>query len=136
MRLCYFKTPVLAPSVPLYFDTMVAKFKARTFSMEGFIIIFTRLSIILQSKSVKKDCETCCGKNEILPKVIEEHKTFFRFYKVEEKGESIHATMNDIDRKCWVIKNKQARLWKLIERYELRNVTNVDIVVPLKRIIT
>ena len=70
----------------------------------------------------------------VLPKVIEEHKTFFRFYKVEEKGESIHATMNDIDRKCWVIKNKQARLWKLIERYELRNVTNVAIVVPLKRI--
>lgn len=70
----------------------------------------------------------------VLPKVIEQHKTFFRFYKVEEKGESIHATMNDIERKCWVIKNKQARLWKLIERYELRNVTNVDIVVPIKRV--
>ena len=42
--------------------------------------------------------------------------------------------MNDIERKCWVIKNKQARLWKMIERYEMRNVTNVDIVVPIKRV--
>ena len=48
------------------------------------------------------------------------------FYKVEEKGESIHATMNDINRKCWVIKNKEARLWKIIERYELRNVTTIE----------
>ena len=62
----------------------------------------------------------------VLPKVVEQHRTFFRFYKVEEKGESIHATMNDINRKCWVIKNKEARLWKIIERYELRNVTNIE----------
>ena len=48
------------------------------------------------------------------------------FYKVEEKGESIQATMNDINRKCWVIKNKEARLWKIIERYELGNVTNIE----------
>ena len=70
----------------------------------------------------------------VLPRIVEEHRTFFKFYKVEEKGESIHATMNDIERKCWVIKNKQARLWKMIERYEMRNVTNVDIVVPIKRV--
>ena len=62
-------------------------------------------------------------------------RTQNQFYKVEEKGESIHATMNDIERKCWVIKNKQARLWKIIERYEMRNVTNVDIVVPIKRVL-
>ena len=70
----------------------------------------------------------------VLPKAVEEHKTFWRFYKVEQKGESIHAMMNDIDRKCWVIKNEESRLWKLIERYELRNVTNVDIVVPVKHV--
>ena len=70
----------------------------------------------------------------VLPKAVEEHKSFFRFYKVEQKGESIHATMNDIDRKCWVMKNEEARLWKLIERYELRNSTNVDIVLPMKRV--
>ena len=38
----------------------------------------------------------------------------------------IHATMNDINHKCWVIKNKVARLWKIIERYELGNVTNIE----------
>ena len=70
----------------------------------------------------------------VLPRIVEEHRTFFKFYKVEERGKSIHATMNDIERKCWVIKNKQARLWKMIERYEMRNVTNVDIVVPIKRV--
>ena len=69
----------------------------------------------------------------VLPQIIKEHRTFFRFYKLEEKGESIHAIMNDINRKCWVIKNKEARLWKIIERYELRNVTNVNITAPLKR---
>jgi hypothetical protein len=41
--------------------------------------------------------------------------------------------MNDIDRKVWCVRKKEARLWKLIERYELRNVTNVEIVVPIKR---
>ena len=34
--------------------------------------------------------------------------------------------MNDINRKCWVIKNKEARLLKTIERYEVRNVTNIE----------
>ena len=53
VRLRYFKTPVLAPSVPLYFDTMVAKFKARTFSMQGFIKIFTMFSIILTIEKFK-----------------------------------------------------------------------------------
>ena len=70
----------------------------------------------------------------VIPKACEELKTFSRFYKVEQKGEAIHACMNDIDRKAWVIKNEGARLWKLIERYELRNVTNVEIVVPMKRV--
>ena len=61
-------------------------------------------------------------------------QTFYRFYKVEQKGEEIHASMNDIDRKAWVIKNEGARLWKLVERYELRNVTNVEIAVPIRRV--
>ena len=54
--------------------------------------------------------------------------------EVEQKGEAIHASMNDRDRKAWVIKNKGARLWNLVERYELRNVSNVEIVVHIKRV--
>ena len=67
----------------------------------------------------------------VLPKSCEELKTFYRFYKVEQKGEEIHASMNDIDRKAWVIKNEGSRLWKLVERYELRNV---EIAVPMRRV--
>ena len=71
----------------------------------------------------------------VIPKVISETRSFFRFYKVEQKGESIHADFNDIDRKVWCIRKKEERLWKLIERYELRNVTNVEIVIPAKRVL-
>ena len=69
----------------------------------------------------------------VLPEIVRELKTFYRFYKVEQKGEEIHAELNDIDRKAWVMKNKEARLWTLIYRYEMRNITKVDIVVPIKR---
>jgi hypothetical protein len=69
----------------------------------------------------------------VLPRIAIERGNFYRFYKIEQKGESIHADMNDIDRKVWCVRKKEARLWKLIERYELRNVTNVEIVVPIKR---
>ena len=61
-------------------------------------------------------------------------ETFYRFYKVEQKGESIHADLNDLERKAWVIKQKEAKLWKLIQGYEMRNVTNMEIVKPLKRV--
>ena len=67
----------------------------------------------------------------VLPKSCEELKTFYKFYKVEQRGEEIHASINDIDRKAWVIKNEGSRLWKLVERYELRNV---EIAVPMRRV--
>ena len=67
----------------------------------------------------------------VLPKSCEELKTFYKFYKVEQRGEEIHASMNDIDRKAWVIKYEGSRLWKLVERYELRNV---EIAVPMRRV--
>ena len=70
----------------------------------------------------------------VLPKSCEELKTFYKFYKVGQKGEEIHASMNDIDRKAWVIKNEGARLWKLVEQYQLRNVTTVEIAVPMRRV--
>ena len=55
------------------------------------------------------------------------------FYKVEEKGEAIHAELNDIQRKTWCIRNPADRLWKYIERYELRNALDITIVEPVKR---
>ena len=69
----------------------------------------------------------------VLPEIVKELKTFYRFYKVEQKGKEIHAELNDIDRKASVMKQKEARLWTLIYRYEMQNITKVNIVVPVKR---
>ena len=54
---------------------------------------------------------------------------------MEEKGESIHAELNDIQRKIWCIRNPEERLWKYVERYELRNKLDITIVNPLKRVL-
>ena len=70
----------------------------------------------------------------VLPKILEEHRSFYMFYKVEEKGESIHAELNDIQRKIWCIRNPSDRLWKYIERYELRNALDTTIVEPVRRV--
>ena len=51
------------------------------------------------------------------------------FYKVEEKGESIHAELNSIQRKIWCIRDPAERLWKYVERYELKNSLDTNIVV-------
>ena len=56
------------------------------------------------------------------------------FYKVEEKGEAIHAELNDIQRKVWCIRNPFDRLWKYIERYELRNLLDTTITDAVKRV--
>ena len=64
-------------------------------------------------------------------------KPYFKiedFLHILQKGQEIHAELNDIDRKAWVVKNKAERLWTLIYRYEMRNMTKVDIVAPVKRI--
>jgi len=55
------------------------------------------------------------------------------FYKIEEKGESIHADLNNIQRRIWCIRNPEDRLWKYIEKYELRNSLDISIVQPVKR---
>lgn len=56
------------------------------------------------------------------------------FYKIEQAGESIHATLNEIQRKIWSIRDGKQRMWKYIENYELRNVLDISIVAPNKRI--
>lgn len=70
----------------------------------------------------------------ILPKLLEVRKSFYMFYKMEERGESIHAELNDIERKIWCIRNKPDKLWKYIERFELRNHLDISIVTPFKRV--
>ena len=71
----------------------------------------------------------------VLPEVLRIYKQFYMFYKVEEKGESIHAELNKIQRRIWCIRDPAERLWKYIEQYELKNVLDTDIVTPLKRVL-
>lgn len=70
----------------------------------------------------------------VLPEIVKRRRSFFMFYKMEEKGESIHAELNNIQRKIWCIRDPAKRLWKYIERYELRNIVDMSIVTPYKRI--
>ena len=70
----------------------------------------------------------------VLPEILKHWKTFYMFYKVEEKGESIHAELNSIQRKIWCIRDPAERLWKYIERFELKNNLDTGIVVPIKRV--
>ena len=70
----------------------------------------------------------------VLPQFIKIHRTFHMIYEVEQAGESIPAILNDIHRKIWSIRDGEQKLWKFIERYELRNVLDVDIVAPVKRV--
>ena len=72
----------------------------------------------------------------VLPEVLRHWRSFYMFYKVEEKGESIHAELNNIQRKIWCIRDPAKRLWKYIERYELKNMLETDLVIPKKRIIS
>ena len=51
----------------------------------------------------------------VLPEFIKHHM----FYKVEPAGESIHAVLNDIERKIWSKRDEKQKLWKYIERYVL-----------------
>ena len=48
----------------------------------------------------------------VVPEFIKKRNMFYMFYKIEEKGESIHAELNDIERKIWVIRANKERHWK------------------------
>ena len=51
----------------------------------------------------------------VLPRLLQEHRPYYMFYKVEQKGEAIHAELNDIQRKIWCIRNPFDRLWKYVD---------------------
>ena len=56
-----------------------------------------------------------------IPEYLEKCRTYYRYYKLEQMGESIHATMNSIGRKLAPIHPKSRRLWKIVEQYEMMN---------------
>ena len=54
----------------------------------------------------------------VLPKILEQVKTFHKFYAMEEMGESIHASMNDIERKIWFVLCHEIILIILLQVYQ------------------
>lgn len=70
----------------------------------------------------------------VMPRILKEFKSYFMFYKMEQAGEKIHSELNSIERQIWSIRNPQDRLWKYIERYELRNSLDLSIVKPVKKV--
>ena len=65
---------------------------------------------------------------------FERVQVLFHVYKMEQAGEKIHSELNAIERQIWSIRNPQDRLWKYIERYELRNSLDLSIVKPVKKV--
>ena len=59
------------------------------------------------------------------------HSICFTKWKAEE---SIHTVLNEMQRKIWSIWDPEERIWKHIEKHELRNVLDTSIVAPVKRI--
>ena len=70
----------------------------------------------------------------VMPRILKEFKSYFMFYEMEQAGEKIHSELNAIERQIWSIRNPQDRLWKYIERYELRNSLDLSIVKPVKKV--
>ena len=70
----------------------------------------------------------------VMPRILKEFKSYFMFYKMEQAGGKIHSELNSIERQIWSIRNPQDRLWKFIERYELRNSLDLSIVKPVKKV--
>ena len=69
----------------------------------------------------------------VLPEFLKRNRSFHMFYKFEERGESIHAELNAIERRIWCIRNPEKQLWAYIQRYELKNQLDITIVQPKKR---
>ncbi len=61
-----------------------------------------------------------------VPQYLIKYKTFYRYYKLEQAGESIHATMNRLMRRLANVTPKSRRLWKIIEHFEMMNGVNKD----------
>jgi hypothetical protein len=68
-----------------------------------------------------------------IPEYLEKFRTYYRYYKLEQMGESIHATMNSIGRKLAPIRPKSRRLWKIVEQYEMMNHVDTSLIAKKKK---
>ena len=68
-----------------------------------------------------------------IPEYLQKFRTYYRYYKLEQMGESIHATMNGIGRKLAPIRPKSRRLWKIVEQYEMMNHVDKSLIAKKKK---
>jgi hypothetical protein len=68
-----------------------------------------------------------------IPEYLEKFKSYYRYYKLEQMGESIHAKMNNIGRKFAPIRPKSRRLWKIVEQYEMSNHVDKSLLAKRKK---
>ena len=62
------------------------------------------------------------------PSLFVRYKLGHMFYKLENRGESINADLNSIERKIWCNRQPEECLWKYIEKFELSNLLDITIV--------
>ena len=46
-----------------------------------------------------------------------------------------NAVLNEIQIQIWLIRDPEEKIWKYIEKYELRNILDIGIVAPVKHVL-
>ena len=54
----------------------------------------------------------------VFPKFIREQNLCYKMLKLEQAGEKLHSTLNELERLLCRIKNKETRYWILLKEYE------------------
>ena len=68
-----------------------------------------------------------------VPEYLKKYKSYYRYYKLEQMGESIHAQMNNIARRFAPVRPKSMRLWRIVEQYEMSNHVDKSLLAKRKR---
>ena len=67
-----------------------------------------------------------------IPEYIRKYRSFHLYYKLEQQGESLHATMNRLMRRFLPISPTEERMWKIIEEFERMNGIDSETIKPNK----
>ena len=65
-----------------------------------------------------------------VPEYILEKRLFNQFYKLEQRGESVHSVVNKLNRRFISVKPESERLLKIIMELESMNNVNVETMAP------
>ena len=68
-----------------------------------------------------------------LPETLKKLRTFYMFYKTEQAGEKIHSQFNKLMTRWKSRRPKDARLFGMIQAFEISQKMNTGILEPMKR---